>query len=160
MVVSNTSPLINLAAIGLLNLLPQLYTTITIPPAVHMEITVTGRGLPGATEGETADWIHVQSVTNTVLVTTLLQQVNPGEAEAIALSVESSAQLLLIDERKGRSLANAYGLSVAGIIGVLSLAKERTMIPSVRPALNDLRRFGFWINQNLYDHVLRQEGEA
>jgi uncharacterized protein len=45
-VVSNASPLINLARIGLLRLLPALFTQITIPQAVYDEIVVQGHGQP------------------------------------------------------------------------------------------------------------------
>ncbi len=159
MIVSNTSPIINLAAIGLLNLLPELYGSITIPQAVYLEITVLGQGLTGALEVENANWIQVQSVSHTSLVTTILESVNLGEAEAIALSVEHAAHLLLIDERKGRTLATSYGIPITGILGILTLTKQRDMIPEVRSALNNLRDFGFWIDQNLYEYVLQQVHE-
>jgi hypothetical protein len=160
MVVSNTSPIINLASVGLLDLLPQIYTTITIPQAVYTEVTVTGRGQPGAAEAEAAAWVVVQPVTNTALVQTLLQHVNPGEAEAIALSVECSARVLLIDERKGRALAAHYGIAVTGLLGVLTIARQRGLMTAVKPTLDDLRRVGFWIDQRLYEYVLHQVGET
>ena len=57
-VVSNTSPIINLAAIGQLDLLKQLYENIIIPQAVYREITVVGAGQPGSMDVETLSWIE------------------------------------------------------------------------------------------------------
>lgn len=160
MIVSNTSPLINLAAIGMLKILPQIYTTITIPQAVYTEIIITGHGQPGAMEIQTASWIDVQPVTNTSLVTTMMDIVNSGEAEAIALSIECSAQLLLIDERKGRNLAMKHGVPITGLLGVLTVARQRHLIHAVQPVMDDLRHVGFWIDQKLYDHIVHLVGEA
>lgn len=160
MVVSNTSPIINLAAIGLLDLLPQVYVSIAIPQAVYTEITVAGKGKTGSIEVQQASWIMVYNVTNRTLVTNLLREVNPGEAESIALSIEQSARLLLIDERRGRTLAMAHGIAVTGILGVLSLAKGQGLLVSVKPALDDLRRSGFWVDERLYRYILQQVGEV
>jgi predicted nucleic acid-binding protein len=60
-VVSNSSPLIALARIGRLDLLASLYHRIVIPTEVHHEVTVVGRGLPGAKEVRRAGWIEVQA---------------------------------------------------------------------------------------------------
>ncbi|MGH7598659.1 MAG: hypothetical protein ACREOI_20080 [bacterium] len=49
-VVSNTSPIINLASIGRLNLLQQLYGKVAIPKAVYHEIVVKGAEQAGAAE--------------------------------------------------------------------------------------------------------------
>ena len=57
-VVSNTSPIINLAAIGQLGLLQHLYSTIAIPQAVYHEIVVKGHGQAGATEIEASKWFE------------------------------------------------------------------------------------------------------
>ena len=102
MVVSNTSPLINLALIGQLDLLPQLYTQVVIPEAVWHEIVIKGAGQIGATEIQAATWVVKQPVQNNTLVQLLKQTLDAGEAEAIALALETQADLLLIDERLGR----------------------------------------------------------
>ncbi len=77
-VVSNTSPLINLAAIGQFNLLRQMYQTIRIPTAVYNEVVVRGSGKPGAADVQAAAWISVQAVTTTAPVTRLKPQLNPA----------------------------------------------------------------------------------
>ena len=86
-VVSNTSPITNLAAIGQLNLLQQLYNEIIIPQAVYQELTCRGNAIPGAIEVQTLSWIDIQQVTNPI-AKTLQNRLHAGESEAIALAIE------------------------------------------------------------------------
>ncbi len=83
-VVSNASPLINLARIDQLDLLPRLYGELLIPEAVWEEVVVEGAGQPGADEIKAATWIKVQAVANRSLVQALRQELDPGEAEALS----------------------------------------------------------------------------
>jgi len=72
-VVSNASPLINLARIGKLGLLRDLYEELTIPEAVWREVVVEGAGQPGADEIESAAWILRKAAGNRELVQALRQ---------------------------------------------------------------------------------------
>jgi hypothetical protein len=63
-IVSDASPLINLARIGKLELLRQLYGELVIPEAVWCEVVIEGEGQPGADEIKTATWVKTQPVTN------------------------------------------------------------------------------------------------
>jgi predicted nucleic acid-binding protein len=126
-IVSNASPLINLARIGQLDLLPQLYGELTAPDAVWREVVLEGAGQPGAEEIETASWIQVQSATNRELVQALRQELDAGEAEAIALAMEIEAEFLLMDEHLGRETALHMGVRCIGLIGVLVEAKRTSV---------------------------------
>lgn len=159
-VVSNTSPIINLAAIGHLELLQALYENIIVPDAVYDEIVVKGRGQAGADDIRNSDWIHRQSLKNPVLAQALLAELDDGEAAAIALAVELKADVLLMDERMGRAVAKRFGLKCVGLLGVPTEAKHEGLIDAVKPLLDDLRiQAGFWINQQLYAKVLFATGE-
>jgi predicted nucleic acid-binding protein len=159
-VVSNASPIVNLAAVGQLGLLRQLYGQVLIPQAVHKEIVIAGRGRPGATEVETFDWIETRRVTDWIVVASLQLELDEGEAEAIALAAELKADLLLLDERKGRVVASRLGLKFVGLLGVLVEAKHKGLILAVRPVLDNLiSKAGFWISRDLYEHVLQAAGE-
>ena len=57
-VVSNSSPIMNLAAVGQLDLLRTLYGRLIIPQAVYEEVAIAGKGRPGASDVEVADWIE------------------------------------------------------------------------------------------------------
>lgn len=159
-VVSNASPLINLARIGKLDLLRQLYGELFIPEAVWQEVVTDGVGQPGAAEVKAATWIKVQSVTNTLLVRALRQELDAGEAEAIVLALEMESELLLMDERLGREVARHLGLRYIGLIGVLIEAKHKRVLSAVRHHLDELRDVaGFRIRDALYVRVLQDEGE-
>jgi len=155
-VVSDTSPIINLAAIGQLHLLPQLYGTVIIPQSVYNEIVVAGIGQPGAKEIADAMWVEVRTVVDRTLVLSLETELDSGEAEAIVLAAELGADLLLIDERKGRVTANRLQVNYIGLLGILISAKHQGLITSVTHLMDDLRNIAnFWIDDALYAHISR-----
>jgi uncharacterized protein len=86
-VVSDTSPINNLAAINQLHLLLRLYGTVLIPEAVYRELTDPNFPVAGATEVQTFDWIQTRAVSDRTLVEALSNELDIGEAEAIALAV-------------------------------------------------------------------------
>ena len=147
-VVSNASPLISLARIGKVDLLRDLFEVLVIPEAVWREVVIDGTGQPGAEEVASADWIMTVAVTNTDLVAALRQELDAGEAEAIALALEGEADLLLMDERLGRETARHLGLRYLGLVGALIEARNRGIIASVMPILEPLRdQAGFHVSQ-------------
>ena len=159
-VVSNTSPIINLAAIGQLELLQRIYGTIVIPQAVYHEIAVKGHEQAGAREIQIYPWFERYHVQNRSLVRRLENDLDIGESEAIALAVELNADLLLLDERSGRIMAKQLGVTVIGLLGVLLVAKQRGYLEAVQPLLHDLASVaGFWIDRELYTLVLTSAGE-
>lgn len=127
-VISNTSPITNLAAVNQFALLQQLYGNIIIPKAVYDELTGLGSKIPGANAVKNSSWIQTQKVTNQILVTSLKQELDIGEAEAITLAIQLKANLLLLDERRGYEIACSLGLKVTGVLGILIAAKSRGLI--------------------------------
>ena len=159
-VVSNTSPITNLAAVGQLAVLQQLYETVLIPEAVYAELTASDGAHPGGAEVQTFQWIETKPVTDQTLVAALQMELDPGEAAAIALAVEVKADLLLLDERRGRAVAARLGLQFIGLLGVLIEAKQQGCITAVKSILDDLvTKAGFWVSQQLYARVLEAAGE-
>jgi len=160
-VVSNASPLVNLARIGHLELLRDLFGNLLVPEAVWEEVVVAGAGQPGARLLEEATWVARHQVKNQSLVQALRQELDAGEAEAIALAVEVKADLLLMDERLGRETAQHLGRRVTDVIGVLVEAKRKGMLPEVKSPLDALRdKDGFRVSERLYARVLRDTGEV
>ena len=159
-VVSNSSPLVSLSAIGRLELLRDLYGTIAIPRAVHHEVAVQGSGRPGAVEVQSFAWITCCDVRNPNVVTALQGKLDEGEAEAIVLALELPADLLLMDERLGRIEAARFGLRFIGTLGVLIEAKARGHLREVKPVLDELRtKAGFYMSEALRVRVLQETGE-
>ncbi|MFV1967498.1 MAG: DUF3368 domain-containing protein [Pirellulaceae bacterium] len=159
-VVSNASPLINLARVGQFELIREVYAEISIPEAVLQEVVEEGAGQPGADEVKRAGWIKTQAVRNGLLVQALRQDLDAGEAEAIVLAIELDADLLLMDERRGREVARHLGVALTGVIGLLVEAKHRRLVSAIKPLLDALRdQAGFHIRQALYERVLTDVDE-
>ena len=87
-------------------------------------------------------------------------RLDAGEAAAIALAVEKAASIILIDERKGRRIAAEYGMRPVGVLGVLVQAKNRALIPAVRPLIDQLQKgIDFHLSPQLIAEVLRAAHE-
>ena len=131
-VVSNTTPLISLAEVGLLDVLRVLYTELWIPQAVFNEYHAGVASHPQRPILSSFPWISTHSVPADPLVPTTL---DAGETEALALARTANARLILMDEQRGRAAAMRLGLIVTGSLGMLLEAKARSLIPVVRPYL-------------------------
>lgn len=163
-VVSDTSPITNLAAIGQLDLLRQLYDYIIIPEVVYSEMVAAGKPVPGAIEVQTLAWIQVQKIEDSKRVLALQasqSNIDLGEAEAITLALELNADLLLMDERRGRALAQNCGLNVTGLLGVLLQAKRKGLISWVKPIVDELiEKADFRLNSQLYLAIMQSANES
>jgi predicted nucleic acid-binding protein len=159
-IVSNTSPLCNLAIAEHLWILHQLYQTIIIPQVVADEL-----GQARAPEIQmilALEWIEIRTLSNTTLAETLERDryLDPGEAHAIALAVELNANELLMDERLGRQAATELGIPIVGILDILRVAKLRGLITTVKPILDRLINDAqFRVAKPLYEQILQDVGE-
>lgn len=158
--VSNTSPLSNLAIIARLDLLKRRYGAVRIPPAVADELSRLSHAaararLDGArNEG----WLIVEKLSDPL--SPLSSPLDLGEHEAIALALTLRADVLLMDEKRGRAAARQAGLTVAGVLGELLYAKHQGTIPILKVELQRLRtEAGFFIDVGIEQFILSQGGE-
>lgn len=151
-IVSDTSSISNLLQIGLIDVLHILYGEITITPAVNKELDRVSTHSNSLAQ---IDWIKVKLPRNRELVAKLLEELDLGEAESIALAVEEKAEYLIIDEYAGRKIADAMGVKIVGILGVLIQAKSKGIIPSVKDPIERLVEIGFRLNEQLIESVLK-----
>ncbi len=153
-VVSDTTPLSELAKVGQLNLLRDIFGQVIIPEEVYNEVT-TGTH-PAVSAVQSATWIEVRSITNTENVPILqgATQLDLGECAAIILAEELGVDQLLIDDLAARRVALSRNLPVIGTIGTLLLAKDQGLIPSVKEVLDALITQGKRISQQLYQETL------
>lgn len=128
---------------------------IIIPPAVRAEVVSRGAG---ATELAEASWVTVRQVSDPSAVQRLGRGLDAGEAEAIALTVELDA-VLLLDERRGRRRAAELGLARVGTAGFLVYAKRLGFIEAVAPLLAELQAAGIFLGQGVIRAVLILAGE-
>jgi predicted nucleic acid-binding protein len=159
-VVSDSSPLIALARIGRLDLLAGLYGRILIPPEVRDEVTLAGRGLPGAKQVQSATWIEVavRHLPVDTFIERACQILGAGELGAILLARSINADLTLIDESKARRVARDAGLSVMGCIGILELGWKRGVVSDLRQAYIELLRQGIRLDLKLLESSLAKCG--
>ncbi|MGD0498351.1 MAG: DUF3368 domain-containing protein [Bryobacteraceae bacterium] len=162
LVASNTSPISNLAIVGRLNLLQSQFHEIWIPGAVQAELHRLPH-LPARKEIQQAlrdGWIKPRALREDKVARLLAAALDPGEAEAIALALELSADLILLDERDGRHAAEHAGLRVTGVLGVLLRAKKEGQIQSIGPEVEALRaRARFFLSARMQEKVLEAAGE-
>jgi len=160
-VVSNTSPVLNLACVGEQTILQKLFGSVQAPPAVQAEVEGLRRDQPRFAKVELPSFVPITAVRNGSLVAALALELDGGEAEAIALAVELRADLLLVDEHRGRRVAQRMGLKPIGLLGVLTMAKQRGVITEIKPLLARLESTaGFWVGSSLRRQILAEAGEA
>ena len=158
--VSDTGPLIALAAVDSLAILYALYQPILVPEAVHQEVLEGGRGRQGHAAYQKASWLQIHPLEHPPdpLLNAVLDR---GEAAVIQLARERHVAYVLIDERKGRKIARStYGLHVLGTAGLLVVAKENGLVESVGDVLQQMRHNGYYIHDEIVTLALKKAGEC
>lgn len=136
-VVSNSSPLIGLSAIGRIDLLKSLYQKIYVPEDVYEEAGESGEQRTRADEIKNATWIEKRKVEK----------------------LKTESVLLIIDDLRARKFAQSRNLPIIGILGILLAAKSQNLIADIKNPLDNLIAFGYWISPNLYQKILEAAGE-
>jgi predicted nucleic acid-binding protein len=147
LVVADSSPLIVLINIGHIEILPRLFGTVLIPPAISAELRNEKRpkAIRSFIENPPA-WLIEQSPRTNEEIPLL----DPGEVAAINLALEIRADLLLIDESMGRKAAIARGIHIAGTIGILEQAADQQLL-DLTVAFERIKESDFWISPELLD---------
>ncbi|MGO8765988.1 MAG: DUF3368 domain-containing protein [Limisphaerales bacterium] len=160
-VVSNTSPISNLAIIGRLEFLRRRYSIVSIPPAVADELAALSHpaGLKCVQAALADRWLVVEPVEKAVF-RPLPFPLDAGETAAIALACQIKAGVLLMDEKRGREAARHCGLVVAGVLGELVHAKLAGWIPNIRGEIERLRMDArFFVDSTVERFILSQVDE-
>jgi uncharacterized protein len=155
-VISDTSPITNLIQVGGLDILEKVFGKIIIAQTVYDELCQIKHQ---KTIVDSQLWISVLAAENRVILAELQEKLDKGEAESIILAVEMNADYLVIDEIKGRTIAENMGVKIVGLLGTLIKAKEKGILEEVKPIIDDLTKIGFRINPVLYKHVLKITNE-
>lgn len=153
-VVSNTSPINYLVLLEKIDLLPILFGSILIPEAVHSELQ--HEEAPGEVQrwsGTPPSWLHVTTLT--AEPAELLRRLHPGEREAIALAEEVEADLILLDEKAARDMAQTRGLNVTGLIGILDEAATQGLL-DLSEVVAQLQQTTFRISPTLLRWLLQR----
>ena len=145
-VISDASCLIILSEIGSLHLLFEAYRPVVTTPTVAQEFGVK---LP--------DWVSIQAPSS---MPNFPPSIDPGEASAIALALETPNCVLIVDERAARNYAIRLGLEITGTLGVVVKAKLKGAIPSIGPFVEAVRQKGFRFSTAVEAGAYRQAGEV
>lgn len=159
-VVSDTTPLISLLKINRLDLLEKLFGKVLIPQSVFQELTIDERFRTEAEQIKGNRFILVKTVSNQDSVSLLGRAtgLDKGESEAIILTDELRADILLMDEAKGRNVSAQMGIRVMGTIGILMAAYEERELSAdeVKACVDGLQRAGRHIGQRHYQMLLNK----
>ncbi|MBE2225496.1 MAG: DUF3368 domain-containing protein [Anaerolineae bacterium] len=156
-VVADASPLIALAILHRLDLLDALFIEVLVPTAVYQEATQQNK--PHASQIQKFIQDKVVAVSNQLDVQEFNNDVDLGEAEAIALALEKGIVRILIDDAKGRRFAQSKGLQPVGTIGVLLQAKRQGLVSEIKPLLQTLVANRIRISPLLVQQTLHLAGE-
>lgn len=154
LVVADTSPVFYLLSIDQIDLLPQLFGKVFVPDAVRKELCHPATAaLIREWTARLSGWVELISVEP--LDDAALLPLGAGEREAITAAISMRADLILIDERKGRQVALDKGFVVAGTLGVLALAARRGLV-DLADAFARLKRTNFRYRPAIMDALLDQ----
>ena len=157
-VVSDTTPLISLLKIKRIGLLEKLFGEVVIPQAVFTELTVDIRFDEEAEVIKNEKFISVKEVSNMASVNILKRAtgLDQGESEAIILTDEIQADILLMDEAKGRKISDQMGIHIMGTIGILMVAYEDDILTAdeVKNCIDGLQNAGRHIGHKHYQMLL------
>ena len=141
-IIVDTSSLIALEKINLLQILCKIYKEVVIPESVIKEFG--NLSLPGLSIRK------VESNLLKLLITDL--NLGKGEADVIALASQTGLKVI-IDDSKARKVAENMGLKVTGTIGVLIKAERLGLIGSAHDKVRELREKGFYVSEELLEDI-------
>lgn len=145
--ITDSTCLIGLERIEQLDLLPKLFSSILIPPAVEAEVNLK------------RTWLKVEVPRNQLLVTALKNQLDSGESEAIALALEYPEILIVLDDLSARKVGLQFNLKVIGTVGLLLKAKRQRIVSQIKPLLQALNEANFRISEALVQKAIELSGE-
>ncbi len=145
-IVSDSTCLIGLERVQQLELLPQLFGQVLVPPAVAQEF------------GRTFPWLGVRAPADTNYIAALKLQLDDGEAEAIALAKELGC-VVVLDDLLARRVAEKQNVRFVGLLGLLLHAKRAGKLAAIRPIIESLRAAQFFMSDALAAEALRLAGE-
>jgi predicted nucleic acid-binding protein len=147
-IIADTSCLILLSKIGELELLRLISEHVYITNTVKSEF---GHPLP--------EWMIVKDPNSSPFQKLLEREIDPGEISAILLALETPSSILIMDDMKGRKVAQRLNLSYSGTLGMLLKAKKTGSISEILPILNKIRLTDFRIDNQLLLQIQKAAGE-
>lgn len=152
LIVADSSALVALAACQALDILPKLFDDTKVPQAVYDEVVEPGKSHSSTLETFLKD--HVVSVDSSQFVFNA-GGLGQGEIEAMALYKQLPADILLIDDRRARAIAEHNNIQCIGALGLLLLAKHKGVIERISPHVEKLRNSSIHYGEALLGRVIQ-----
>ena len=161
-VISDTTPIISLLKANHLELLEKLYGNVLIPEAVYQELTSNPAYEKEAEIVKMAKFLSSVTVENKKTVRALrnVTGLDIGESEALILYDEQKADLLLIDERKGRNVAKQRKVKYIGTAGILMLAYDLGLMgqAEIKNCMNAMLESQIRLDTKICNLILKHAG--
>ncbi len=157
--ISNTSPLLYLYRIGGMDWLSELFDEVWTPEAVRNELQdgrSKGYDVPNPDDYSWLKIVNPKSTPSEWLALDL----GAGEIAAMALALENSDRIVLLDDMLARRTAQLAGLQVWGTLKVLLEAKSHGLINQIEPYVAKLSDSGMWISDEVQQRILKLAGES
>ena len=159
-VISDTTPIISLIKIDKLFLLQKLFGKVIIPQAVYDELVSNPKYTNEAVIVYNSPYISIVKIEDRQSVDKLRYSsgLDIGESEAITYSNLVNADLLLMDELKGRKVAKQLGLSITGTIGILIQSFDESFLnkEEIIKSIKILKDSGRYISDSLYNRLIER----
>ncbi|MGZ3382094.1 MAG: DUF3368 domain-containing protein [Isosphaeraceae bacterium] len=156
--VVNASPLIFLTKVGLLEVLHQQAVPVLVPDVVMAEISSLGAGDPAVQAVQQAGWIRVVPAPPAPPSVTAWK-LDDGESSVIAVALQHSGSMAILDDLAARRCAQAMRLPMQGTLGLVLVAKRIGLIKAVLPVVEDLEHAGMYMTARLKTQILDAAGE-
>jgi uncharacterized protein len=156
--VVNATPLIALAVVDRLDLLPLVFGEVLVPTGVYAEVVISGHERPEVEAAVRERWLRVMSPALSPAVEPVLLGLDQGELQVLLLAREINADWVVIDEKLGRRVARAMRLPVKGTLGVLLAAYYAGRFPAedCRRAVSAFTTAGIRLSPSLIEWFLGQ----
>jgi uncharacterized protein len=155
LVIADSGPLFSLALIDRLDILEALFDYVIIPQAVWSEITYD-RTKPDYNLLYSFFEDKTKKINGFNELTFIMDF---GESESLILYKELNADFLLIDDKKARQIAESLNINCIGLIGLLSVAKDKGLIEELRPIFEIFLNNKRFYSVELLNGILIAKGE-
>lgn len=149
--IADSSALIALASCNSLSLLDSLFHEVSIPKEVYDEIAVKGKQFSEELKSYLQNKI-VQVDLDEFIISD--DSLDLGELSAMLLYKKVKADLLLVDDKKGRKIAKLNEIKIIGSLGVLILAKSKNLIPEIKPLIIQMKKSEIHLAEDIVDYAL------
>jgi len=159
-IIADAGPIIALSRINQLTLLKQLFGSVTVTKQIKLELLDNNhsKGQSSITDAIGDGWLMVEEI-DFQKWQPINSGIDVGEASAIYLALQVNSALLIIDDQAGRAEARYHKITIIGTAAIIGIAKKQGLIPSAKNMLNLLREAGYYIGDNIVEHVLAEVNE-